>query len=143
MKLTVIPSQQLIIKDGEPLTIPAAGDEDFCALHWNGTTGRIERMGEVGLFVDVLEDDELVLPFVELWDSAKESFQNVVVDTGAQVRQQRDMCLRACDWTQLADVPMTDAVRQSWKEYREALRMVPQQEGFPESVTWPQEPATE
>ena len=27
-----------------------------------------------------------------------------------------------------------------WAEYRQALRDVPEQEGFPFNVTWPQEP---
>jgi hypothetical protein len=51
-----------------------------------------------------------------------------------QVRMERDILLSASDWTQVADAPVD---KQAWAEYRQALRDVPQQSGFPESVTWP------
>ena len=35
---------------------------------------------------------------------------------------------------------MTDAQRQAWSDYRQALLNVPQQAGFPHNVTWPSKP---
>jgi hypothetical protein len=52
-------------------------------------------------------------------------------------RAQRDQLLAACDWTQVADAP---ADRDAWAAYRQALRDLPQQEGFPMSVVWPEKP---
>jgi hypothetical protein len=52
-----------------------------------------------------------------------------------QVRAERDRRLSATDWTQLADNPLKDDP--SITAYRQALRDVPQQEGFPLSVVWP------
>jgi len=56
----------------------------------------------------------------------------------ASYRHRRDRLLAASDWTQVADAPV-DAV--AWATYRQALRDVPQQEGFPENITWPEAPA--
>jgi hypothetical protein len=53
------------------------------------------------------------------------------------VRQQRDAKLAECDWTQLADAPVDKAV---WATYRQTLRDVPTQEGFPWTITWPDAP---
>ena len=58
-------------------------------------------------------------------------------EQGARVRDDRNARLAACDWTQLADAP-SDAT--AWATYRAALRDVPQQEGFPWNVTWPDAP---
>ena len=53
------------------------------------------------------------------------------------VRAERDRLLAASDWTQIADAPV---VSLEWQSYRQALRDVPQQSGFPDSVEWPVAP---
>jgi hypothetical protein len=55
----------------------------------------------------------------------------------AQVRAQRNALLSACDWTQLADAPVDDL---AWATYRQALRDIPTQSGFPLDVVWPVAP---
>jgi len=55
-----------------------------------------------------------------------------------EARQTRDRLLASSDWTQVADAPVDAA---AWATYRQALRDVPQQEGFPENITWPEAPA--
>lgn len=55
-----------------------------------------------------------------------------------RVREERDALLVGSDWTQAKDVP--DSVSAAWANYRQALRDVPQQAGFPTNVTWPQKP---
>ena len=50
----------------------------------------------------------------------------------AEVRVDRDNRLDSTDWTASSDLKMSDEM----KVYRQALRDVPAQEGFPE-VTWP------
>ncbi|WP_207260873.1 tail fiber assembly protein [Desulfovibrio sp. Huiquan2017] len=57
------------------------------------------------------------------------------------VRAERDRRLAACDWTQMPDAPLDDTARAAWTVYRQALRDVPQQEGFPWVVVWPVGPA--
>lgn len=56
-----------------------------------------------------------------------------------QVRAERGARLAACDWTQLFDVPVE--TREAWAKYRQALRDVPAQSGFPAKVKWPKAPA--
>ena len=55
----------------------------------------------------------------------------------ANVRAQRDQLLLACDWTQLSDSPVDPL---PWRTYRQELRDVPQQAGFPWTVVWPVSP---
>lgn len=52
------------------------------------------------------------------------------------VRADRDSLLAATDWTASSDVTMSDDMR----AYRQALRDVPAQTGFPDDVTWPTKP---
>lgn len=53
------------------------------------------------------------------------------------VRSSRNDKLKACDWTQVADAPVDQAL---WATYRQTLRDISSQDGFPWSVTWPVEP---
>jgi hypothetical protein len=53
------------------------------------------------------------------------------------VRQQRGEKLKDSDWTQLAD---STANKTAWATYRQALRDVTQQSGFPWTITWPAQP---
>lgn len=53
------------------------------------------------------------------------------------VRDDRTNRLSESDWTQLADAPVD---KTAWATYRQALRDVTTQEGFPWSVTWPVKP---
>ncbi|MFS8930937.1 tail fiber assembly protein [Cupriavidus taiwanensis] len=59
-------------------------------------------------------------------------------DLAAMVRAQRDALILATDWTQLPDVP--EETRLRYAAYRQALRDVPQQPGFPRDVSWPVPP---
>jgi len=54
-----------------------------------------------------------------------------------QVRKERDRLLADSDWTQVPDAPVDST---AWADYRQALRDVPQQAGFPNDVTWPEQP---
>ena len=53
------------------------------------------------------------------------------------VRNERNSLLAASDWTQLADATVDKA---AWAVYRQALRDIPQQAGFPYNVTYPVTP---
>jgi hypothetical protein len=53
------------------------------------------------------------------------------------VRTSRNDKLKECDWTQVADSPVD---KNLWATYRQALRDVTAQAGFPWNVEWPTEP---
>ena len=54
----------------------------------------------------------------------------------AQERSKRDLLLAETDHYGLSDVTMSDDMT----TYRQALRDVPQQETFPQEITWPTKP---
>jgi hypothetical protein len=54
-----------------------------------------------------------------------------------EVRAERNALLTASDWTQVADAPVDAA---AWATYRQALRDITDQAGFPHSVVWPAKP---
>jgi len=56
----------------------------------------------------------------------------------AAARSRRNGLLAQTDWTQAADVPQ--ATKDLWAPYRQALRDVPQQSGFPTEIVWPVKP---
>lgn len=59
-------------------------------------------------------------------------------EQAGSVRDQRTQKLKDSDWTQVADAPVDQA---AWATYRQALRDVPSQAGFPWEVQWPVAPA--
>jgi len=58
-------------------------------------------------------------------------------EAAKNIRSDRDKRLSDTDWTQVADAPVDKAV---WATYRQALRDVPAQTGFPYDITWPEKP---
>lgn len=58
-------------------------------------------------------------------------------------KEKRDMLLAESDWTQLPDTKVLPEQDPLWLEYRQALRDVPQQEGFPYDIVWPTAPGGE
>jgi len=58
-------------------------------------------------------------------------------DQAENVRASRTELLKACDWTQIAD---STADKPTWATYRQALRDITAQSGFPWTVTWPDAP---
>lgn len=53
------------------------------------------------------------------------------------MRTERNKLLAESDWTQLPDAPV-DVV--AWTTYRQALRDISNQEGFPWNIVWPAKP---
>lgn len=55
----------------------------------------------------------------------------------ASVRMERTQKLKDSDWTQVADAPVDKA---AWATYRQSLRDITSQAGFPWTVNWPVQP---
>jgi hypothetical protein len=78
--------------------------------------------------------------WLQTWQVTAASAEEIaerLQDKEAEVRQQRNELLSACDWTQLPDSP---ADHEAWAAYRQELRDVTAQAGFPWDVTWPEAP---
>lgn len=74
-----------------------------------------------------LEGDELVA-----YKAAKDAAQ------AQNVRQERNRKLTETDWSQVKDVP--DVISSKYLDYRQALRDLPAQAGFPWEVDFPVQP---
>lgn len=60
----------------------------------------------------------------------------------AYVRMERNRKLMMCDWTQLADAPLSNIQMQEWASYRQTLRDITTQSD-PFNILWPVSPAVE
>lgn len=54
-----------------------------------------------------------------------------------EAKEKRNKLLQESDWTQVADAPVN---KTAWAAYRQELRDVPQQAGFPDAILWPNAP---
>ena len=61
-------------------------------------------------------------------------------DQAKSVRQTRDDKLKECDWVVIKNLESNANIPGAWEVYRQALRDVPTQSGFPWTVTWPDAP---
>jgi hypothetical protein len=86
--------------------------------------------------VDPYEEDGIVYT-VSVVDKTAEEIAADENSKAAQIRSQRNQLLTASDWTQVLDAPID---RTAWAAYRQALRDITSQEGFPASVQWPNDP---
>lgn len=78
--------------------------------------------------------------WAQAWELQPASQDEITQRTAAkaiEIRSRRNALLVESDWTQLADSP-TD--KTAWATYRQALRDVTTQQGFPWEVSWPVEP---
>jgi len=93
----------------------------------------VQKWVERDMFSDTTEDG------VTTTKAEHEAAYQARLDTAAaaNVRSQRDQKLKDTDWMGLSDVTMSA----EWATYRQSLRDITAQDGFPHSVTWPTEPA--
>lgn len=63
--------------------------------------------------------------------------EGIRIEAENSVRNQRNNLLRESDWTQLPTGPLTQEQKDAWETYRQKLRDVSNQEGFPFDIIWP------
>jgi len=77
------------------------------------------------------------------WIRENETWVNpnqIVLDLVKDNRIRRNTLLLESDWTQFNDSPLNEESKLAWKNYRQALRDLPEQTGFPNDVIWPVKP---
>jgi hypothetical protein len=57
-----------------------------------------------------------------------------------QITDKRQILLQQSDWTQLPNGPLTAEQQQAWAVYRQELRDITSQSGYPFNVIWPTPP---
>lgn len=81
--------------------------------------------------------------WVEVWvenPATQEEIDQRVEANSRGVREQRNQLLAETDWTQLADVNLTESKKAEWTTYRQSLRDITEQNNFPWEITWPIKP---
>lgn len=81
--------------------------------------------------------------FFQTWlviEMTAEEKLNVDVAQANKIRNERNIKLYRTDWVFAPDSPLNDTKKQQYVVYRQSLRDVPSQAGFPWDVQWPIEP---
>lgn len=86
------------------------------------------------VFTDTTAEDGTVTTAAEQ-EAAYKAMKDA--EQAKSVRSTRGEKLKESDWTQVADAPVDKEV---WAAYRQALRDVTGQEGFPWTINWPTQP---
>ena len=82
--------------------------------------------------------------WTQVWTKSDLSDEVKAANAAAKVdaaRMNRDMLLTNTDWRVSLATEAGTTLSDEWKAYRQALRDVPAQSGFPDNITWPTEPS--
>lgn len=94
----------------------------------------------VAMYAPVRYWEELKTPTIAVSAGQSGTISSTFISpraAAANALQTRNHLLANSDWTQLPDVPLTAEQKAAWATYRQALRDVPAQAGFPENINWP------
>ena len=65
---------------------------------------------------------------------------NKDAEQAKSVRTSRDTKLAETDWIVIKNLELNANIPGAWEVYRQALRDIPAQAGFPQTITWPDTP---
>ena len=108
-----------------------AGVEQAAKGHW------VEKYVARDMFASTTVDD------VTTTKAQHEAAYQATLDATAatSVRAERDRLLAACDWVVIRAKELGQTVPDAWFTYRGDLRQIPEQSGFPHTVTYPTIPS--
>lgn len=155
--VTVVPVDNLIMVNGEALRFAYPAPANLHAVQWHEGQGHRELTDAGNGSLEGAEDYAAhVAPYVALWQAEKirleqaaaaekarqEAEYNSPEARAQRVRAERDARMASTDYRMAADYPLDESQRALWAAYRQALRDLPQQEGFPwdgggEATPWP------
>lgn len=147
MRLTIIRDMGLVHVDSKGFDELDMSDvpADVHALQWYGSNGDIEYNDGKGnaeitelpawaYLAKAKKDDKDAEVAAEV--AAAEAYANSTEGKSEAAREKRDELIAETDWWASSDRTMT----QAQIDYRQALRDITSQAGFPESITWPVKP---
>ena len=119
-------------------TDPALGVAD--CMWWpeedqSAPLGQLEVYGSETLTIDA--DRKVVVVVRSVEPMPQDQITTMEEAKASAIRSERNEKLSASDWTQVADAPVDKA---AWAAYRQALRDITTQAGFPDTITWPVKP---
>jgi hypothetical protein len=75
------------------------------------------------------------------WDWATKQWVPDPTTAIFEMTRKRERLLIDSDWTQIPNGPLTLEKKEAWATYRQALRDIPEQSGYPLNIVWPTPPA--
>ena len=97
----------------------------------------VEAYVEQDMFADYVDEDG-----VTVTKASQEAEYTATKDAEAATaaRATRDGLIASCDWMAIKAFEGGTTVSAEWATYRQALRDVSAQAGFPNDITWPEKP---
>lgn len=92
-------------------------------------------MEYIEVITDATTGEQTIRPYTE--EEIAEAKAATLAAAIKSVREERNRLLTETDWTMLADAPVD---QDAWSAYRQALRDIPEQPGFPFDTVWPVKP---
>ena len=89
----------------------------------------------------VVGEDEVV-EYQTVAPKTEAEIQELINQKWINIRSQRNIYLAESDWTQLADVSLSEIKKEEWKQYRQGLRDITNFDS-PDHVVLPQKPLSE
>lgn len=115
----------------EDAPMPEMVGEDIIAGYW-----MIEYTA-VDMFSDYTDEDGVLHTKAEQEAAYQAGLDAKAADS---VRKERDELLAATDWRVIKAYETGSNIPAEWELYRQALRDITTQEGFPHDITWPTQP---
>ena len=76
----------------------------------------------------------------EIADAQAEQLAQKTAELAASIRQERNKKLEETDWVVIKNLELNANIPGVWEVYRQALRDITAQSGFPLTITWPDAP---
>ena len=97
----------------------------------------VQAYVERDMFADYVDDDGVTVTKASQ-EEAYTATKNA--EAALAVRNTRDGLIASCDWMAIKAFEAGTTVATEWATYRQALRDVSAQAGFPNDITWPTQP---
>ena len=117
-------------------------DSSIHAVQWYGDHGEVEYNDRNEEITDFSEFDAIINDRDKKIDRLIQEALDNEPSEEAKDRAQRNDLLEETDWIVIKYLDIGEPVPQEWSDYRQALRDITEQDGFPGNVDWPEEPAT-
>ena len=105
-------------------------------------TSQFDRIAKLSKGVSNADSIKTIFPNAAVIGDVNNTTQQTV-DKAEQARLIRTNLLYASDYVMIPDFPLTDVERAAWMEYRQSLRDITNQLGFPDNISWPMRPDEE
>jgi hypothetical protein len=138
MRITIVPEDKTIGIDGEFILNMSQDiswiDSNIHAVQWYDTWGEIEYKD--GSQNEIIQELGIYQQAIVDYNNEKQSIEDEKIrlaeeaeaarDYWGEFRELRYWKLQGTDWTQLPDVDLTEEKKLAWREYRQALRDLPE-----------------